>query len=69
MIVVRYADHLVMGFQFAQDARRMLADLRERMAKFRLTLHEEKTRLIAFGRRSTSNGESDIFLKKFLALM
>src|SRR5579864_2736985 len=39
-----------MGFQYTDDARRMLANLRERMAKFKLTLHEEKTRLIEFGR-------------------
>ena len=47
---MRYPDDFVMGFQSAQDARRMLAGLRERMAKFQLTLHEEKTRLIEFGR-------------------
>ncbi len=50
VIIVRYADDFVMGFQYADDARRMLADLKERMAKFKLTLHEEKTRLIEFGR-------------------
>ncbi|MFQ5668766.1 MAG: group II intron reverse transcriptase/maturase, partial [Candidatus Binatia bacterium] len=50
VIVVRYADDFVMGFQYAQDARRMLVDLRERLAKFRLALHEEKTRLFEFGR-------------------
>jgi RNA-directed DNA polymerase len=50
VIIVRYADDFVMGFQFADDARRMLADLKERMVKFQLTLHEEKTRLIEFGR-------------------
>lgn len=48
--LVRYADDFVMGFQYAADARRMLADLRERVAKFGLTLHEDKTRLIEFGR-------------------
>jgi hypothetical protein len=48
--IVRFADDFVMGFQRAQDGRRMLADLKERMAKFKLTLHEEKTRLIEFGR-------------------
>ena len=42
--------HLVMGFQYAQDARRMLVDLGERLAKFKLTLHEDKTRLLEFGR-------------------
>ena len=50
VIIVRYADDFVMGFQYTDDARRMLATLRERMAKFKLTLHEEKTRLIEFGR-------------------
>lgn len=48
--VVRYADDSVMGFESAADARRMLADLKERLAKFSLTLHEDKTRLIEFGR-------------------
>jgi hypothetical protein len=48
--IVRFADDFVMGFQRAQDGRRMVADLKERMAKFKLTLHEEKTRLIEFGR-------------------
>jgi RNA-directed DNA polymerase len=50
VIIVRYADDFVMGFQYESDARRMLTDLQERMAKFRLTLHEDKTRLIEFGR-------------------
>jgi RNA-directed DNA polymerase len=50
VIIVRYADDFVMGFQYTDDARRMLATLRERMAKFKLTLHKEKTRLIEFGR-------------------
>jgi group II intron reverse transcriptase/maturase len=50
VIVVRYSDDFVMGFQYARDARRMAADLRERLRKFRLSLHEGKTRLIEFGR-------------------
>jgi RNA-directed DNA polymerase len=50
VIIVRYADDFVMGFQYMNDARSMLASLRERMAKFKLALHEEKTRLIEFGR-------------------
>lgn len=50
VIIVRYADDFVMGFQRTQDAWRMLADLRGRVAKFKLSLHEEKTRLIEFGR-------------------
>ena len=48
--MVRYADDFVMGFESAADARRMLADLKERLAKFSLTLHEDKTHLIEFGR-------------------
>jgi RNA-directed DNA polymerase len=50
MIVVRYADDTIVGCQFEDDARRFLDDLRERLAAFALTLHPEKTRLIAFGR-------------------
>jgi RNA-directed DNA polymerase len=50
VIVVRYCDDFVMGFQYGDDARRMLEHLKERMAKFGLELHEEKTRLIEFGR-------------------
>ena len=50
VIVVRYADDFVMGFQHRDDAERCLRELRERMAKFGLELHPEKTRLIEFGR-------------------
>lgn len=39
-----------MGFECEDDARRMLADLKERLTKFGLALHEDKTRLIEFGR-------------------
>jgi RNA-directed DNA polymerase len=48
--IVRYADDFVMGFESAVDARRMMVDLKQRLAKFGLSLHEDKTRLIAFGR-------------------
>ena len=48
--IVRYADDFVMGFQSVVDARRMMLDLRKRLAGFGLQLHEEKTRLIEFGR-------------------
>ena len=50
MVVVRYADDTVVGFQHRQDANRFLCDLKERLAKFALELHPEKTRLIEFGR-------------------
>ena len=44
------ATHPVMGFQYADDARNMFAALRARLGKFSLSLHEDKTRLIEFGR-------------------
>jgi len=48
--IVRYADDFVIGFREESDARRCLADLKERFARFGLELHPEKTRLIEFGR-------------------
>lgn len=48
--IVRYADDFVMGFETKADAERMLRDLPVRLNQFGLRLHEEKTRLIAFGR-------------------
>jgi RNA-directed DNA polymerase len=50
VIVVRYADDLVVGFQHRTDAERFLGEFRERLAKFGLELHADKTRLIEFGR-------------------
>src|SRR5438270_10259515 len=50
MIMVRYADDIVVGFEHEADGRRFLDMMRERLAEFALTLHPEKTRLIAFGR-------------------
>jgi group II intron reverse transcriptase/maturase len=50
VIIVRYADDFVIGFREESDARRCLADLKERFTKFGLELHPEKTRLIEFGR-------------------
>ena len=50
MIVVRYADDQIVGFEHREDAERFLADLRERLARFGLRLHPEKTRLIEFGK-------------------
>ena len=56
--IVRYADDSVVGFEKADDARRYLADMRERMGKFGLTLNEKKTRLIEFGRFAADNRKS-----------
>jgi len=50
VIVVRYADDLVVGFQHRAEAERFLKQFRERLAKFGLELHPDKTRLIEFGR-------------------
>jgi RNA-directed DNA polymerase len=50
VILVRFADDYVAGFQHREDAERFLVDLRERFARFGLELHADKTRLIEFGR-------------------
>ena len=49
----RYADDAVLGFQHREEAEQFLEQLRERLAKFGLELHPEKTRLIEFGRYAT----------------
>jgi RNA-directed DNA polymerase len=50
VIVVRYADDFLVGFQYRHEAERFLRELRERFGKFGLALHPDKTRLIEFGR-------------------
>src|SRR4051794_40135456 len=50
MIIVRYADDIVVGFEHEADARRFRDAMRARLEAFALTLHPDKTRLIAFGR-------------------
>jgi len=55
MIVVRYADDFIVGFQQRAEAEQFLAALRERFAKFGLELHPDKTRLIEFGAYAASN--------------
>jgi RNA-directed DNA polymerase len=57
MIVVRYADDFVVGFQHESDARRFLEELRERFRQFNLELHAEKTRVIEFGRFASERRE------------
>jgi group II intron reverse transcriptase/maturase len=52
VIIVRWADDFVVGFEDEQDARQFLAELRGRFAKFGLELHPDKTRLIEFGRHA-----------------
>jgi group II intron reverse transcriptase/maturase len=67
VIIVRYADDCVVGFQHEAEARRFWADLAKRFAKFGLELHPEKTRLLEFGRyaaeerKRTGRGKPDTF--------
>jgi group II intron reverse transcriptase/maturase len=55
VVIVRYADDQIVGFQHREDAERFLEELSERFAKFGLELKTEKTRLIEFGRFAAEN--------------
>ena len=55
MIIVRYADDFIVGFEHEHEARHFLDTLRERLKEFALSLHPEKTRLIEFGREAENN--------------
>ena len=55
VIVVRYADDTIVGFEHQHEAEQFLADLKARLARFGLTLHPDKTRLIEFGRSAIAN--------------
>jgi len=55
MIIVRFADDLIVGFEHENDAGRFLDAMRERLRKFSLSLHPDKTRLIEFGRHAAAN--------------
>jgi RNA-directed DNA polymerase len=55
VIIVRYADDFVVGFQHREVAERFLEELRERFAQYNLVLHPDKTRLIEFGRFADEN--------------
>jgi group II intron reverse transcriptase/maturase len=57
MVIVRYADDSILGFQHHADAMQFLSDMRERLERFSLSLHPEKTRLIEFGRFAAHNRE------------
>jgi RNA-directed DNA polymerase len=57
MIIVRYADDVVAGFEHEADANRFLAAMRARFEAFALSLHPDKTRLIEFGRHAAANRE------------
>jgi RNA-directed DNA polymerase len=55
LIIVRYADDIVLGFEHRRDAERFLVAWQERLAAFGLELHSEKTRLIEFGRHAANH--------------
>jgi group II intron reverse transcriptase/maturase len=55
VILVRYADDIVAGFEHKSDAERFLSDLRARVEKFALSLHPNKTRLLEFGRHAAAD--------------
>ena len=67
MIIIRFADDFVVGFQYQDDAERFLEELRGRLAKFALELHPDKTRLIEFGphaarlRKARGEGKPETF--------
>jgi RNA-directed DNA polymerase len=55
VLVVRYADDLVMGFQYREEADKFMQELQKRLAKFELEINQDKTRLIEFGRFAEAN--------------
>jgi RNA-directed DNA polymerase len=57
VVVVRYADDIILGFQHQAEADRFLENFRERLGKFGLELHPDKTRRIEFGRFAEQNRE------------
>src|SRR5437879_5467145 len=58
MVVIRFADDTIAGFQYQTDADHFLENLRERLGKFGLELHPDKTRRIEFGRFAEQNRPS-----------
>ncbi len=54
MIIVRYADDVVLGFEHEAEAKRFLEELRTRLQEYSLSLHPDKTRLIEFGRHAAA---------------
>jgi hypothetical protein len=58
VVVVRFADDFVVGFEHREDGERVLSELGERLARFGLELHGQKTRLIEFGRHAERDRQS-----------
>ena len=59
VIVVRYADNSIVGFEYRHEAEQFLADLKARLARFGLNLHPAKTRLIEFGRNAIADRRTE----------
>jgi len=55
MVIVRYLDDFIVGFEIRKDAEQFLNALRERLGQFGLRLHPDKTRLLEFGRNAAQN--------------
>jgi RNA-directed DNA polymerase len=55
VIIVRYADDFVMGFQYQFEAEKLLKEMKERFVSYGLEIHNEKTRLLEFGRLAEAN--------------
>jgi hypothetical protein len=66
VIVVRYADDMVVGFQCLADAHRSLAQLKQRLQAFAFELHPDKTRIIEFGRFAHPICGSDTPLRQYV---
>ncbi len=64
MIIVRYADDVVLGFEHEADARRFLEAMNERLGRVSLTLHPDKTRLIAFGRFAAARRDERVLVNR-----
>ena len=64
MIVVRYADDSVVGFERRDEAERFLSEMRMRMAQFGLSVHPHKTRLIEFGRHAARHVPSRVLANR-----
>jgi RNA-directed DNA polymerase len=58
VVIVRWTDDFIVGFEHREDAERFLADLHERFAQFALELNDEKTRLIEFGRHAARDRQT-----------
>src|SRR6266542_1817249 len=58
VVVMRFADDFVVGFEHREDGERFLSELRERLVRFGLELHAQKTRLIEFGRHAEKDRQS-----------